>query len=248
MGADATGVASKRNQRSRTMKTNIPALAILAAILPSCALAQQRAAELPALSSVVEALGSRPEAVAHASGGAVGAAKAGSCASLPATVTVGRGVFENDYTVKNGDAKIGAVEKTGAGYVIKDNAGAIIASAAISQTKDGQTASVTGCGGAALGSIEELTSGGSSAFNIKAADGTPLMTTGWVDGGDMAASAPKASMKVEKNGIFDHFTTTINGAAPEIGIIATVMNNAAAYKRSQERRRENMGPHGRADR
>jgi hypothetical protein len=229
------------------MKTNIPALAFLAAILPSCALAQQRAAELPALSSVVEALGSRPEAVAHGKDTASGAAKA-ACAALPATVSVGRGVFENDYTLKSGGAALGEVQKTDGGYVIKDNAGAVIAFASITQTKDGQTAAVTGCGGAPLGSIEELTGGGSSAFNIKAADGTPLMTTGWVDGGDMAASAPKASLKVEKNGLFDHFTTTINGAAPELGIFTTVMNNAAAYKRSAERRRENMGPHGRADR
>lgn len=226
------------------MKTNIPALAFLAAILPSCALAQQRAAELPALSSVVEALGGRPEVRAHGKDDAVSAAKAASCVALPSTVSVGRGVFENDYAVKSDGAKIAEVEKTDGGYVIKDNAGAVVASATIAKTKDGQTATVTGCGGAVLGSIEELTGGGSSAFNIKAADGTPLMTTGWVDGGDMAASAPKASMKVEKNGIFDHFTATINGAAPEIGIITTVMNNAAAYKRSQERRRENMGDHG----
>src|SRR4051812_450473 len=101
------------------MKTNIPALAFLAAILPSCALAQQRAAELPALSSVVESLGSRPPAPE-------GAAKA-ACAALPSTVSVGRGVFENDYTLKSGDAKIGEVQKTGSGYAITDNAGAVVA-------------------------------------------------------------------------------------------------------------------------
>lgn len=220
------------------MKTNIPALAFLAAILPVCASAQERAPELPSLSSVIGELG-RPAEVRSHEGPITSAKRA--CMPWMATAQVGRGVFENDYTVKISGQKVATVESTDNGYVIKGNDGGIEAAATITAGGDKKTATVTGCNGEVVGVIEELVGSSSSAFNIKAADGTPLMTTGWVDGGDMAASAPKASMKVEKNGMFDHFTMTINGSAPAVGVITTVMNNAAAYKRSQERNRERMG-------
>lgn len=234
------------------MKTNIPALAILAAILPACAAAQERAPELPTLSSVVGELGRPAEARSHALGAPAKSARTTqiACLAWASTVQIGRGVFQNDYTVKMGGQDAATVEAVDGGYVIKDKSGTVQASAAVAESGGKRTATVTGCNGQPLGVIEELIGSDSSAFNIKAPDGTPLMTTGWVDGGDMAASAPKASMKVERNGIFDHFTATIYGAAPEVGVIATVMNNAAGYRRASERRRDRMmdGPHGRADR
>lgn len=230
------------------MKTNTPALALLAAILPACALAQERAPELPSLSAITAELGRPAEVRSHASGAAAQAARA--CMPWMAEAEVGRGWFQSDYSLKINGQKVGEVETDGNKIIIKGSDGYTEAVATIVEGSGKRTATVTGCNGEVLGKIEELDTDSQSAFNIQGPSGEAIMTTGWVDGGDMAASAPNGSMKVTKQGWSDTFNVTIHGAAPQIGVITAVMNNAAAYRRSAERRRERIGdgPHGRGDR
>lgn len=217
------------------MKTNTPALAILAAMLPFCAHAQA-IPELPGLGAAKAQLAGDSAVVM---GSASASEKA--CIDWPATAKVSRGVFESDYTVEVDGKKVGEIEEDGGSLILKGGNGKVQARAAISGSDSKQLAVVSGCGGAALGRIEGLYTDDQSAFNIQDASGKPLMTTGWVSGGDMAASAPSASMIVSKNGLFDNFTVTIHGAQTPVALFTAVMNNKAAYRRAAERRRDRMG-------
>lgn len=178
------------------------------------------------------------------------AAVGASCLALPETVQVGRGIFANDYEVKAAGQKVGEVRRQGDDYVLVAADGSEAARAVLRSSEGKQTAVVTGCGGAALGAIEELSTSEASAFNFKDAGGAPSATSGWVSGGSMRAAAGAVSIGVQQNGIFDRFTVTAKGVDPKVAVIAAVMNNAAGYRRASERRRERIGdgPHGRGDR
>jgi hypothetical protein len=229
------------------MKTNTPALAILAAILPICAHAQLPA--LPSLGEVKLSLAGDSLAVSGSPVETTNGKSAPACIGWTATAKVSRGVFESDYDVEVNGQKVGEIEESGGSYTLKDSAGKVQARAQVSDGDGKKTATITGCGGISLGTIEELYTDDQSAFNIKTPAGEALMTTGWTSDSDLAASAPAGSMKVVKNGMFDNFTVTIHGASAPVGLFTAVLNNKAAYRRAAERRRERIGDRpGRHDR
>jgi hypothetical protein len=233
------------------MKTNVPALAFLAAIIPACAFAQQTAPQLPTMDSVRAELGRA--AVSHeadvranspaSTGGAA-------CVAIPSGTKVGRGVFANDYTVEANGQELGKIQNNSDSLTVVAKNGAVLAHATIATSGTTRTATITGCGGAPIGIIEELVGPDSSAFNFKDATGKPIATSGWVSGGSLSASHETVSLSVEQKGMFDNFVIGASGIDPQVAVIAAVMNNAAGYHRSAERRRDRIGdgPHGRGDR
>lgn len=232
------------------MKTNAPALAFLAAIIPACAFAQQTAPQLPSMDHVRAELGrgaedheSRVRPSPTTPGGKA-------CAALPSGAKVGRGIFSNDYTVEVNGQDIGKVRNGGDSLTVIANNGAVLAQASIAASGTTRTATITGCGGAPIGIVEELVGPDSSAFNIKDASGKALATTGWVSGGSLRAAFESVSLSVDQKGMFDNFVISASGIDPQVAVITAIMNNAAGYRRSAERRRDRMGdgPHGRGDR
>lgn len=239
------------------MKTQLLTLAVIAAsaLSPALAAAQAaRAPELPDLKEFHERLGdvAAPAAVPAR---AVVAAKAAGCPVLNLQgATIGRGVFDSSYEVKLNDAVFGTIKGDGDGYVYKDNYGNIAAKAATEKINGGTRSLVTDCSGAPIGLIEEAVGSDSSDFVLFDATGKIVAQTGWTssssisfrtDSGETVAEAKNAHW------LLDRVQLSLTPKAdPRLVAVASVMNNAAGYRRAAERRRERMadGPHGRADR
>lgn len=156
-------------------------------------------------------------------------------------VVISRGLLSTDFTVEAGGAEIGAIEVSGGEYVIR-NGGAVAA-----RTNGAQ---VVDCSGAVIGSVEELAGDGASAFVIKDASGIIVATSGPVDGHTMVLKGTGGmAASLNNHPIIDSYKVSSQGIDARLAAIAVMRNNAALYRRSAERRRENMAdrPHGRHD-
>jgi len=190
---------------------------------------------------------SRPLEAAAAAGAAAGAARA-ACAVLSLNgATVGRGLFQNDYTVKVGDQEVGKVASSGSGWTYTAG-GASQASVAVSDVQSGRRATVTGCDGETLGSVVETDASGSSRFVITDASGNVVAYSGDVDGTtwSMTGSGASASIKND-HWLLDRYALTMSGVDGRLVLTAAIMNNQALYRRSSQNRPQHE-PHGRGDR
>jgi hypothetical protein len=158
--------------------------------------------------------------------------------------TVGRGLFENDYTVKiNGD-EVGKVEAGDSGMKYTAG-GAAQADVSVAVSGETRTATVKGCNGETIGTIVETDSHDSSRFTVKDAAGK-TMESGEVDGTTWALSGAGASASIKNaHPIVDRYAMAMTGVDGRLVLAATVMNNQALYRRAAQRRRENPHePHG----
>ncbi|MCX5794380.1 MAG: hypothetical protein NTY77_02640 [Elusimicrobia bacterium] len=222
--------------------------AVLAVLLPAAALAQERAPELPRLDTLqkqIRAAEPIPTVAARALESSAAAAQ--SCPQIPSGAVVGRGIFANDYEVTGAGRKIATIAAEGDGYVMRGADGTEYARAAIRTQGDTRTAAVTGCGGSPMGAIEEQMGSQRSQLTIRDAAGAVVAATPWVDDRDLTA-AGSATITVEQHGFADNMTVTAQGVDTQMAVFTAVMINSSAYRWSGERRRENMGPHGRGDR
>lgn len=158
---------------------------------------------------------------------------------------VGRGMFENDYTVKIGGQEVGKVEASGSGLRYTAG-GAAQATATYSALASGRRATVAGCNGEALGAVIESDSSSSSRFVIVDAAGNVLAASGDVDGTTWSMSGSGASASIANDHwILDRYALAMSGVDGRLVLTAAIMNNEALYRRSAERRREMPHePHG----
>lgn len=236
------------------MKTQLLAFAVIVAPLaPGFAAGVERAPELPDLSEFHQRLGdvAAPAAVPARAA----AAKAVGCPVLDLQgATIGRGVFEMTYEVKLNDAVFGAIKGDSDGYTYKDNYGNTAAKSTTVKIDGGTRSEVTDCSGNKIGSIEEAVGLDSSDFVIFDAAGKIVAQTGWTSSSSISLrTATGETIAEAKNAhwLLDKVQLSLTPKAdPRMVAITSVMNNAAAYRRSAERRRERMadGPHGRGDR
>jgi hypothetical protein len=226
------------------------AVAFITALGPSAfAGGSERALELPDLAQFREALGALP-APASVPGVVVGGARAAAgdlaCPVLDLQgATIGRGWFENTYTVKIGGSEEGTIKAEGNGHVYRDAFGNVAA-----KSSNGV---VTDCSGHKIGSIEETAGDSASSFKIRNAEGGLVAVTPATDGSDIEfldyAGKTMAWVKDDSGWVDRVKLSMTDKADPRLVAITVAMNQAAVYKRSAERRRERMGdrPHGRHD-
>jgi hypothetical protein len=220
-----------------------PTLLALMTLLPCAA----RAQDLPSMSEFKQRL---TEVSAPAVGAAVDVQAAPAARADPAAAacpilglsgaTIGRGLFSMDYDVKIGDQKVGSIGTEGSGYAFKDAAGRIIAKSA----GDGK---VTDCSGAVIGSIAEEAGKDASAFTIAGPDGKTIGRTGAVSESSFKIAGPtgtEVASVASDHWLLDRVKLQIAQADPRLVAIVAVMNNAAAYRRAGERRRERQIDHG----
>lgn len=219
--------------------------AVLAVLLPVGALAQERAPELPRLETLQERIrAAEPVPAVPARPLESSAAAAPACLSIPSGAVVSRGIFSNDYEVSSAGRKLATVEAEGDGYVLRGIDGSEYARAALRTQGDTRTAAVTGCGGSPMGAIEEQMGSRQSRLTLRDAAGAVLAATPWVDDRDLTA-AGSATITVAQHGFADNMTVTAQGVETRMAVFAAVMINSSVYRWAGERRRENMGPHGR---
>ena len=153
-------------------------------------------------------------------------------------VVISRGVFSSDFTVESGGAEIAKIE-TGTGYTIKSGS-------AVSAMTGASGSAVTDCGGAVIGWVEELAGDDSSSFVIKNAVGAIVASSGNVDGAAMILRGSGGMVAVSNNHwLIDSYKVTTSGIDPRLAAMAVMRNNAALYRRSAQRRRDNpREPHG----
>jgi hypothetical protein len=156
-------------------------------------------------------------------------------------VVISRGVFSSDFTIESGGSEIGRIE-TGSGYVIKSGA-------FVSARTSGSA--VTDCSGKVLGYVEELAGSDSSRFAIKDASGRIVAASGEVDGTAMILKGSGGMVAVSNNHwLIDSYKMSVQGVDARLATMAVMLNNAALYRRSAQRRRDNPheGHGGRGDR
>lgn len=195
----------------------------------------------------VEAPASPPSRPLEAAAAGAAAARA-ACAVLSLNgATVGRGLFQNDYTVKAGDQEVGKVASSGSGWTYTAG-GASQASVAVSDVQSGRRATVTGCDGETLGGVVETDASSSSRFVITDASGNVIAYSGDVDGTtwSMTGSGASASIKND-HWLLDRYALTMSGVDGRLVLTAAIMNNQALYRRSSQNRPPHE-PHGRGDR
>jgi hypothetical protein len=161
--------------------------------------------------------------------------------------TVGRGLFQNDYTVKIAGREVGKVEAGGSGFAYTAG-GRRQADVSFSFGVDGvRRATVVGCDGETLGAVVETDSSDSSRFRVEDASGRLLAGSGGVDGTTWALSGPGASATVTNaDWIRDDYALAMSGVDGRLVLTAAIMNNQALYRRAEQRRRDNpREPHGR---
>ena len=148
-------------------------------------------------------------------------------------IVISRGLLSSDFTVESGGSEIGKIEKNGSDYTIKSGS-------AISAKTSGSV--VTDCAGTVIGSVEELAGDSSSSFAIKNAAGQIVATSGDVDSHSMVLRGSGGMVAVANNHwLIDSYRVSVSGVDARLAAMAVVMNNAALYRRSAQRRRDN--PH-----
>ncbi len=160
--------------------------------------------------------------------------------------TISRGVFSSDFDVENGGSKIGVVDSGSKGWTLKN--GSAVAASIVS---DGSVVIVKDCSGNVIGSVVESASSEQSHFTIKDAAGNAVAQSGWVDGHSMVLKGAGGMVSVlNSHWLIDSYTISIHGVDQRLAAAAVLMNNAALYRRSGERNRENRMDRagGRADR
>jgi hypothetical protein len=154
--------------------------------------------------------------------------------------TVGRGLFENDYTVKIGGEEVGKVESGGSGMRYTAG-GAGQADISFSfNGEGGRRATVVGCDGETIGSVYEMDSHDASRFRIEDAAGRPIAHSGDVDGTSWVMAGPGVSASITNDHwLVDRYALSMSGIDGRLVLTAAIMNNQALYRRADERRREN---------
>jgi hypothetical protein len=152
-------------------------------------------------------------------------------------VVISRGAFSNDLTIEAKGSKIGEIENTGSGWVIK-NGSAVAARTSGSAVLD--------CSGAVIGYVEELAGPDSSSYAIKDAAGNIVAASGAVDDGDMVLKGNGGMIAVRESGFFSsNYKVDVSGVDARLAAVAVAVNNAAQWRRSAQRRRDNpREPHG----
>ena len=152
-------------------------------------------------------------------------------------IVISRGLLSSDFTVESGGSEIGKIEKNGSDFTIKSGS-------AVSAKTSGSV--VTDCAGTVIGSVEELAGDSSSSFAIKDATGRIVATSGEVDGHSMVLRGSGGMVAVSNNHwLIDSYKVSSSGVDSRLAAVAVVMNNAALYRRSAQRRRDNpREPHG----
>jgi hypothetical protein len=218
--------------------------AVLAVLLPACALAQQRAPDLPSLGALQEGIRAAQPIPSLEARPLEVAAGGGMCLLIPSGAVVSRGIFSSDYEVSVAGRKVAAVAAEGEGYVLRGLDGAEYARAALRTQGDLRTATVTGCGGSRLGAVEEQLGYRQSRLTIKDASGAAVAVTGWIEDRDLKA-AGSGTVTVTQHGFADSMTVTADGIETQMAVFTAVMINSSVYRWAGERRRENWEPHGR---
>lgn len=160
--------------------------------------------------------------------------------------TVGRGLFESDYTVKINGEEVGKVAAGNDGMTYTAG-GAGQATVSVAYGSDGaRRATVKGCDGETLGVIVETESSDSSRFVIVSGPGKVLAASGDVSGTTWSLSGPGGSAEIKNaHPIVDRYALTMSGLDGRLVLAAAVMNNQALYRRAAQRRRDNPHePHG----
>ena len=231
------------------MKTQLFALAVIAgSITPALAAGGERAPELPGLAEFHERM-SDIAAPAAAAPRLPSSAKAVGCPVLDLQgAKVGRsGIFSDSFDVQLGGKTYGAISPEADGYAYRDGYGNIAAKTAVSKTSWGTKSEVTDCSGRKIGAIQEEIGSGSSNFTVLDAAGTPLANTGWTDSTSikLKTASGESIAEIEKEHWYsDSYSLKLTPKAdPRVTALVAVMNNAAAYRRSAERRRDRE-PHG----
>jgi hypothetical protein len=152
-------------------------------------------------------------------------------------VVIGRGAFSSDYTIEANGSRIGEIEASGNGYVIKSGG-------AVAARSNGST--VTDCSGKVIGFVEELAGSDASSYAIKDAAGNIVAASGSVDDGDMVLKGTGGMIAVRESGFFSsNYKVDVSGVDARLAAVAVVLNNAAQWRRSAQRRRDNPHePHG----
>lgn len=159
---------------------------------------------------------------------------------------IGRGPLSNDFDIKNGAGSIGEVDYRSDRFEIKLG-GATAAKAVIA----GSIATVTDCGGAVVGTVQEVEGSGSSYFVIKDAAGQIVAQSGWVDDYTFAlrGAGGSATMQEDSGMLSTGWTVSTEGLDDRLAATASLMNHGAIMRRAAERRRENWADRpGRAGR
>lgn len=170
------------------------------------------------------------------------AARPASCPVLDlAGATVGRGLFESEYTVKIGDQEVGKVSSSGGGLSYTAG-GASQAKITLSSSGDTKTATVVGCDGAVIGKIVELQGSDSSSFSVLDAAGSVLAQSGNVDSTTWSLSGAGGSASIANaHWLVDRYALSMSGIDGRLVLTAAILNNQALYRRSAQRRRDHIG-------
>ena len=152
-------------------------------------------------------------------------------------VVISRGVFSSDFTVESQGREIGKIE-TGSGYVLK-------AGSAVAAMSSASGSVVTDCAGKVLGWVEEAAGADSSRFTIRDASGRVVADSGDVDGTAMILKGSGGMIAVSNNHwLIDSYKVSVQGLDARLAAMAVMRNNAALYRRSAQRRRDNPREHG----
>lgn len=235
------------NPRGTRMKTKTPlSLLSLFVALPVAA----QVVSIGDLAGFKEALKDVPAPAAPASTAAPAAGlPRPACPVLSLDgATVGRGLFENDYTVKIDGREVGKVAADG-DRLAYSAGGAAQAAAAIGMTGRSRTATVTGCDGEVIGQIVELDLANASYFDVTDASGRTIATSGAVDGTTWSLAGAGVSATIKNaHPIVDRYALSMSGIDGRLVLMAAIMNNAALYRRSRENRPPHEPHGGRGDR
>lgn len=224
-------------------------LAVLVTFLGGFAAARDldRAPDLPTLGEFRERMAEQGPAKL-VQGRAIEARRAGCPVPQLSGSTMGRGMFSMTFDVKLGDQKLGEIEPVDGGWLFRDNAGHTIALASVKTAEDSRVATVTDCSGARIGEVSETQVGSSeSVMTIKDAQGKTVATSNPASSGEMDLKSPSGDILAQSRDIhwlLDRYAFVVvnpEGVDGRMVLIASVMGNSAAYRRSAERRRDRIG-------
>lgn len=145
--------------------------------------------------------------------------------------TVGRGLFDSDFAVKRGDAVLGRVVANQDGYTYV-NGGATLAFFAVLKSGKDRFVAVSNCDGELIGKVVEEDEANATAFWLEDANGAAIAHSGWVDGSNFILAGKGGSAVVADDAWFsDRYALTIRELPSPLVLAATVLNNAALYRR-----------------